>query len=195
MNPQPAAVLEFLHICENLKRTKRTGWINRNVNFPESISDHMHRMAIIALLLNDPSIDKDRCVKMAVVHDLAESIVGDITPQDGVPKEEKSRREQEAMHKLCKEILGETPQSQEIYDLWIEYEKAETREALFVKDIDKFEMIVQAYEYERSENRDLDEFFKSTEGKFTHPLVKSWVDELYRKRNEVRSRQEIRDGR
>ena len=53
------------------------------------------------------------------------------------------------MHKLCKEILGETPQSQEIYDLWMEYERAETREALFVKDIDKFEMIVQAYEYER----------------------------------------------
>ncbi|CAG8632852.1 7350_t:CDS:2 [Paraglomus occultum] len=184
---KPAAILEFLHFCENLKKTKRTGWIDSKISLPESIADHMHRMAVIALLLNDPSVDKDRCVKMAVVHDLAESIVGDITPRDGITKEEKSRREQEAMQKLCKDILGETPQSQEIYDLWTEYERAETREALFVKDLDKFEMIVQAYEYERSENCDLSEFFKSTEGKFTHPLVKSWVDELYRKRNETRA--------
>jgi putative hydrolases of HD superfamily len=53
------------------------------------------------------------------------------------------------MQKLCKDILGETPQSREIYDLWVEYERAETKEALFVKDLDKFEMIVQAYEYEK----------------------------------------------
>lgn len=33
------------------------------------------------------------------------AIVGDITPSDGVPKEEKSRLEQEALQKMC-EILG-----------------------------------------------------------------------------------------
>jgi len=33
------------------------------------------------------------------------AIVGDITPSDGVPKEEKSRREQAALTEMCK-ILG-----------------------------------------------------------------------------------------
>ena len=37
------------------------------------------------------------CIKMALVHDLAECIVGDITPFDGISKEEKSQREKEAM--------------------------------------------------------------------------------------------------
>ena len=34
-----------------------------------------------------------RCIKIALVHDLAESIVGDITPSCGVSKEAKFKRE------------------------------------------------------------------------------------------------------
>ena len=34
-----------------------------------------------------------RCIKMSLVHDLAECIVGDITPQCGVSKDVKSQRE------------------------------------------------------------------------------------------------------
>ena len=34
-----------------------------------------------------------RCVKMALVHDMAECIVGDLTPHDNVSKEEKHSRE------------------------------------------------------------------------------------------------------
>jgi 5'-deoxynucleotidase YfbR-like HD superfamily hydrolase len=45
---------------------------------------------------------------MAIVHDIAEAIVGDITPSDGVPKEEKSRREQEALDHMCS-LLGGGP--------------------------------------------------------------------------------------
>lgn len=33
------------------------------------------------------------------------AIVGDITPSDGVPKEEKSRREAAALNEMC-ELLG-----------------------------------------------------------------------------------------
>ena len=33
--------------------------------------------------------------------------------------------------------------------LWAEYEEATSPEALFVKDLDKYEMIVQAFEYEK----------------------------------------------
>jgi putative hydrolase of HD superfamily len=49
-----------------------------------------------------------------------------------------------------KASLGDTDTITEIVDLWHEYEEAKTPEALFVKDLDKFEMIVQALEYEKS---------------------------------------------
>ncbi|RGB30322.1 HD domain-containing protein [Rhizophagus diaphanus] len=182
-----ANLLEFFHIVENLKKTKRTGWIQFNIKNPESISDHMYRMSILALLLNDDDLDKNKCVKMAVVHDLAEGIVGDISPAEGITKEEKHRREMEAMQHICKELLGNSIQSQEIFSLWQEYENGETMEAKFVKDLDKFEMILQAFEYEKSDKKDLSEFFENTRGKFNHPLVKSWVEELYLRRETLTS--------
>lgn len=52
----------------------------------ESIADHMYRMAIITMMCPDPTVKKDRCVKMAIIHDMAEALVGDITPLDKVPK-------------------------------------------------------------------------------------------------------------
>lgn len=51
-------------------------------------------------------------------------------------------------------------------------------------------MILQAFEYETDQNRSgsLGEFFKSTEGKFTHPKIKEWVAELYKQRKESLSK-------
>lgn len=46
------------------------------------------------------------------------------------------------------------------------------------QDFDKFEMILQADEYEQEQGKVLDDFFRSTQGKFRTPLVQSWVTEL-----------------
>eukprot|EP00271_Cylindrocystis_brebissonii_P008214 TRINITY_DN2223_c0_g1_i1.p1 TRINITY_DN2223_c0_g1~~TRINITY_DN2223_c0_g1_i1.p1 ORF type:complete len:231 (+),score=18.64 TRINITY_DN2223_c0_g1_i1:517-1209(+) len=96
----PAQVIDFLNIISQLKVQKRTGWVIRDVENPESIADHMYRMAVMALVITDPSIDKDRCIKMALAHDIAEAIVGDITPHCGVAKAEKRQMEAAAMDKL-----------------------------------------------------------------------------------------------
>lgn len=181
-------VLKFLTLVGQLKATKRTGWVQRGVKSPESVSDHMYRMSIICFLLGNQSEDgtklnKDHCIKLALVHDLAECIVGDLTPSDGVSKGEKHRREKEAMEELATLAGGET--GKELYSLWEEYENQSTSEANFVKDVDRFEMILQAFEYENEEKRSkwLQDFYDSTNGKFKHPLVKKWVEDLYTQRN------------
>ncbi|KAG0344053.1 HD domain-containing protein 2 [Podila humilis] len=181
--------LQFLHIVENLKRTKRTGWVNHGIKPAESIADHMYRMGIMTLLIDEKTagVDKDRCLKMAIVHDLAESLVGDITPYDGVSVDDKHAQERNAMHHLCHELLGWSEQAQEISGLWEEYEAAASPEALLVKDFDKFEMIMQALEYEKSEDMTLESFFAGTKGKFKHPMVTAWVDELAAERAESRA--------
>ncbi|KAG0050647.1 HD domain-containing protein 2 [Gryganskiella cystojenkinii] len=181
--------LQFLHTVEKLKRTKRTGWVNNGIKPAESIADHMYRMGIMALLIDEKTagVDKDRCIKMAIVHDLAESLVGDITPYDGVSNEDKHTQERNAMHHLCHELLGWTAQAQEISGLWAEYEAAATPEALLVKDFDKFEMIMQALEYEKSEDITLEDFFAGTRGKFKHPMVTAWVNELEAERAQSRA--------
>ncbi|KAG9065862.1 HD domain-containing protein 2 [Linnemannia hyalina] len=181
--------LQFLHIVEKLKRTKRTGWVNNGIKPAESIADHMYRMGIMAMLIDEKTagVNKDRCIKMAIVHDLAESLVGDITPYDGVTIEDKHTQERNAMHHLCRELLGWSDQAQEISGLWEEYEAAATPEALLVKDFDKFEMIMQALEYEKSEDVTLEDFFAGTRGKFKHPMVTGWVDELEAERAQHRA--------
>jgi putative hydrolases of HD superfamily len=78
-----------------------------------SISDHMYRMAVMAMCTTDASLDVAKCVLLAVVHDIAEAqglltapvtrdmklissvsyAVGDIAPREGIAKAEKRRLE------------------------------------------------------------------------------------------------------
>ena len=81
--------------------------------------------------------------RMALVHDIAEAIAGDIAPSDGIPKEEKHRLERNALASICGELTvgsdGAAPSgvATEIRDLWFEYEDGSSDEARLVKDIDK----------------------------------------------------------
>ena len=183
-----ADLLKFMSLVGKLKSTKRTGWVYRGVKSPESVSDHMYRMAIMSFLLTGreegTSINRDHCIKLALVHDMAECIVGDITPFDGVSKEEKHKREKQTMEYLSS-LVGEEV-GKEFLLLWQEYEAQETEEAKFVKDLDRFEMILQAHEYEDSEEKPgwLQEFFDVTKEKFNHPIVKDWVQELNKLRSQ-----------
>ncbi|KAG8372503.1 hypothetical protein BUALT_Bualt12G0072800 [Buddleja alternifolia] len=180
--PSPSSAIDFLSLCHRLKTTKRTGWVRRDVQEPESIADHMYRMGLMALIAADiPGVNREKCIKMAIVHDIAEAIVGDITPSDGIPKQEKSRMEQEALKNMC-ELLGGGERAKEISDLWMEYEENSSMEAKVVKDFDKVEMILQALEYEKEQGKDLEEFFESTAGKFQTDLGKAWALEVASRR-------------
>ena len=105
------------------------GWIRSGVDKPESIADHMYRMALLGLIATSTSLDTTRLIKLAIVHDIAEAIVGDITPHDGVAADEKHRREAAAIHELQRALGGSTVPAQEVAQLWHEYEAATTPEA------------------------------------------------------------------
>ncbi|XP_014676665.1 PREDICTED: HD domain-containing protein 2-like [Priapulus caudatus] len=143
----------------------------------------MYRMAVMSMLFeNKYGLDRTKCIKLSLVHDMAEALVGDLTPHDNVPKKEKHLRETQAMKLMCSLLSKEL--GNEMYTLWEEYEAQETPEARVVKDLDRFDMVMQAYEYERLEDRagEFQEFYQSTNGTFRHPEVKDWVVELNRMR-------------
>jgi len=91
-----------------------------------------------------------RVLSMCLVHDLAEVIVGDLTPHDNIRGEEKHRLEREAMLVMAPEWV----------DLFDEYESASTPEAKFVKTMDKLDMGLQAIRY-TEQDIDLSEFISS----------------------------------
>lgn len=65
-----------------------------------------------------------------------------------------------------------------------EYENQSSPEAMFAKDLDRYDMILQAFEYEKRENtpNKLQEFFTATDGKFKHPYIQELAKELYSQR-------------
>uniref|UniRef100_A0AC34FJ50 5'-deoxynucleotidase HDDC2 n=2 Tax=Panagrolaimus sp. ES5 TaxID=591445 RepID=A0AC34FJ50_9BILA len=175
-------IFELLSTLDALKHLVRTGWIHFKVPQPETVSGHMYRMAILAMTLSgeDPSLDAIRCVKMALVHDIGEAIVGDITPRCGVSEAEKFKLEEDAVKKIASFVP--TTLGNEWEALWREYEAAETSEAKAVKQLDKFDMIAQAFSYEQKYGLDLSEFFSSTVNAFsTEPFI-SWNNELRERR-------------
>ncbi|XP_026319734.1 HD domain-containing protein 2 [Hyposmocoma kahamanoa] len=180
-------ILKFLELVGRLKHEKRTGWVLCDIAECESIAGHMYRMGLMTFLLteetNTTKLDRFKCLQIALVHDLAECIVGDLTPHCGVSPEEKHRREDEAM-KIITELTGLAGNT--MYELYKDYENQSSPEAKFAKDLDRYDMILQAFEYEKRENapRKLQEFFTATEGKFGHPFIQGLVKELYKQRDE-----------
>ena len=116
--------IEFAHLIGRLKTTPRTGWVRRGVPRYESVADHSWRVAALSLLLAQPqpppvenrrhdttdpsttaeaaaSLDVAKCMQLALVHDLAECVVGDIAPDDKVSPDEKQQREARAIKQIA----------------------------------------------------------------------------------------------
>lgn len=154
----------------------------------------MYRMALMAMTLPediefiaDPCVkvkfDKIKCMEMALVHDLAESIVGDITPNCGVSVQDKHEREAAAMIKIH-DLLAHSNSlaASRIQELFNEYELHHTTESRIVHDLDKFEMVLQAQEYEQKHSIKLDSFFMSTRNIYQTRLVHDWDQQIVAKR-------------
>ncbi|GME82662.1 unnamed protein product [Ambrosiozyma monospora] len=187
----------FYQIVFLLKDQKRTGWLDFKVPQPESIADHMYRMSIIAMSLNPNSFETDqpskstppdltKCCKIALVHDIAEALVGDITPRDAnIGKVEKNRRELTTIQYLAEIIKPyNSGFAEEIVDLWLDYENQRNFEARIVKDIDKYELIIQTYEYERKTGKNLYEFIESSLKNIKTQEIKALANQIIEEREE-----------
>lgn len=164
-DPTFDAYLQAMH----LKRLFRQGWLKRGVREEdcESVADHSFGVALLALIAPLPgyaraeSFDRGRAVLLAVAHELGEVYAGDITPVDGVSKEEKHRRERESMERV---IAGLEPDgARTVRALWEEFEAGRSAEARFVRELDRLEMGVQAALYKAEGRERMDEFLESAD--------------------------------
>ena len=94
---------KFLKYISKLKLTARTGWKMRDVpRVKETIGSHCFGTAFISwLMAKKEKVDVDKTVKMALIHDLLEGIIGDLTPYHK-NYSIKEILEKEAMNKLEK---------------------------------------------------------------------------------------------
>ncbi|EKD58978.1 MAG: hypothetical protein ACD_56C00015G0006 [uncultured bacterium] len=137
-------IFDFLHQVEKLKDTLR--YNQTSGGRKESSAEHSWRLSLMVFVVAEQlklKLDVFRAIKIAIVHDIAESITGDIDAikvHDGeITKEEKHELEISALQKI-REMLPVNI-GQEIFDLWNEYEENETQEAKYIKALDKIETL------------------------------------------------------
>lgn len=144
---QKSDLVSFFRVVCNLKKIKRSGWIHKsNISSPESVADHSYSMCMMSMVLSEIiDLDTEHIMKMANLHDLAESFVGDNMP-DKISYEEKVLLEDKAMRKIISKLPSFL--RGKYLDIWNEYIDNRTVSAKFVHNMDKLEMALQAKEYE-----------------------------------------------
>jgi putative hydrolase of HD superfamily len=160
----------LLDRANDLKRLPRMGWLLAGVAPAESVAEHSYGVAFLSLLLVDVingvwavegligPLSVERTLRLALLHDLAESLLTDLPKRSSelIGSTVKHAAEETAMATL----LATLPDGDDYLALWQEYDAASTAEARLVKDADKLEMVHQALCYETRGQANLDEFWQ-----------------------------------
>lgn len=171
----------FFSRAIDLKKVVRQGWVERSIPHPESVADHSFGVGLLALILADElGADRDKLVRLALVHDLAEVLIGDITPFMKISSKKKHVLEQKAFERLARLL---PPGSQGFFSkLFNEALQQTSRESRLVHELDRLELAFQAVDYEKKEHVDLGVFFESVEKDIRHPALQKIFLEILRKR-------------
>jgi putative hydrolase of HD superfamily len=160
MTARADRILEAMLGVDPLADLPRTGWLLRGVRPCESLADHSFGVAFLAMLFVDAlraegtTIDGERVLRMALVHDAAEARTGDVPMPNKTPAMTAALHELEAA--LVRDLL---PPAQQ--EAWTEAERGDSLEARVVKAADKAQMMIKALSYERQHRGHLDEFWSN----------------------------------
>ena len=143
--------MRFYMLATQLKYKIRSGWDKSHWNVSkdrvESIAEHVYGTCILALSIDSEfktNLDINKVIKMLVLHELGEVIIGDITPFDNITPEEKMKKEHEAM----REVIGDLVNQEEFLSLLFEFDEKKTKEAIFAHHCDKLEADIKAKGYQ-----------------------------------------------
>ncbi|RKZ21914.1 oxetanocin [bacterium] len=171
-------IVDFLSYAGRLKGLKRTGWVLRGVPEPETVAEHTYRTALISYLLATliGNVDREKVLRIALVHDLAEGLIGDL------PLEAKRYAKIDEISAF-NDIPG---LPEEFLNDFKEFQERSTEEAMIVRAADKIDLLLQVLDYEKSLGTRLDEFWENMDNRVDfdfHPIIKEIVEEIERRRD------------
>lgn len=189
-------MLSTLIELQRLKRLERTGWTLRGLpNGTESVAAHSFGVGVTAMILADEvvarggTVNIERVLRMALLHDWAETRVGDMPRTAGNYFGAEARKSAE-MAAFSDVVQGVGGAEGEYEGLHQDYEDRNSLEAKLVKAADILDLLIQAYALERAGARGLDEFWEVADhADFQLPAVaKEVVEELLKSIVEARSK-------
>ncbi|MCX7847061.1 MAG: HD domain-containing protein [bacterium] len=162
-NPPPdlSTIFQLADELEILQRLPRTGFVMSGVTNPQTVAAHSFAVAVWALLLLERlpdrhSLDSAKILLMCILHEFAETRLGDI-PQparhllgpDSVAQAERT---------IVDDMLAHLPSPWR--SAWHEFDSAQSREARIVKAADKLELMHRILVYERQNNGSFHHFWQ-----------------------------------
>ncbi|USD59614.1 HD domain-containing protein [Vibrio sp. SCSIO 43140] len=138
MNQRLEQQLSLLIELDRLKSVLRRTRVRSAEGRLENSAEHSWHVAMIALLMQEhanESVEITKVVKMLLLHDIVEIDAGDTFVYDAQASKEQEEKELAAAHRL----FGMLPQDQgqELFDVWQEFELAQSPEAKFAKALDR----------------------------------------------------------
>ncbi|EHK8985951.1 TPA: HD domain-containing protein [Vibrio vulnificus] len=134
LNKQLALLMELDKLKSVLRRTRVKSADKRL----ENSAEHSWHVALMALLMeehaNEP-VNICRVVKMLLLHDVVEIDAGDTFVYDAVASKQQAEKELAAAQRLFGMLPAD--QGEELLQLWLEFEAAQTADAKFGKALDR----------------------------------------------------------
>ena len=196
---------KFLDDVMSLKRVPRSGWITYRIGIHdvESVSSHSHSVAMIALTMSEiirlgkQEVDVEQVLKMALLHDLSESLTFDISKAylrylGRKGSQMKTRLEERATSQILADLQND--QLARTFRTTIEnYSSSSSVEARIVHCADALDLMLQVIEYEKMgySKATLDPIWRETRSKLMRrrlPLAIEWSRQLQRARTRIRSK-------
>ncbi len=142
-------IIELHQTLSELKELTRSGWLKWHIKRDrlESVADHIYGVMMLAIVIDSEfnlDLEINKVLKMALLHELEEIEIGDITPYDG---QEKLTYKQDAGYQAAVNIINKLNKNEQYQLIIDEYYQNKTKEAQFVHRVDKLEAILQANIY------------------------------------------------
>ena len=141
------------NLCSKVAEIERSGWVIKKVGtfHKESIAEHMYNMYLMAAFflpekMDDKEYDKNKILKMIMIHDLAETLTGDI-PNPSKKEADEVREDLKAKSIWCKLIYDGNQNGKIFYDLWEEWYYSTSINSLIAHDFDIIQLIYQFMTY------------------------------------------------
>ncbi|HSE17813.1 MAG TPA: HD family hydrolase [Pyrinomonadaceae bacterium] len=161
-------MLSTLIELQRLKRLDRTGWTLRGLpNGTESVAAHSFGVSVTAMLIADRCtqagvpLDVEKLLRIALLHDWAETRVGDM-PRTATLYFGSEARKQAEMAAFS-DIVSPVDPHGSYANLYNDYERRESLEARLVKAADVLDLLIEVLALERAGARGLDEFWEVAE--------------------------------
>ena len=161
-----------MNLFSTASKVRRAGWVELGVDGPENIVEHMYNCWLMALLYlpgeyEAAGYDKNTVLKLLLIHDLGETVTGDITrPQKKKNPEFYDSQERAVMQSLF--LSGTYPSAvnlDEYLSLWDAWDEREGINAMIARDIDNLQTVFRFCRY-----------YKADPQRYTDELIGYWMD-------------------